>query len=257
MNVVAAAAYGGVEGGVVEHAVTRQRFSFQPATGHEDFSGRGVDGFRGFQERKAGHHCGAHAGAAHDVEHYAAFLKRLEDSDMGRPEAAAAARHISDRLANEEAMKACKVDVILDRNMVVHIHRPACQPCRRPGRGALAMFVNDNKAPMGEPMSAEGQFFHGIECGDGRSGNGDDDLVGLADRLLCPGGQAVVGDIDDEIVIVLDRVQPIRDDRKVGGLPGKLCGNGPLLQNQCAAAAAEDASEPVDKVRHSAGASTP
>ena len=70
--------------------------------------------------RKAGHHGGADAGADEDVEHHAAFAERLVDADMRRAETAAAGGDEAERPATEKADQAVDIDLVLQRDVVMH-----------------------------------------------------------------------------------------------------------------------------------------
>src|SRR6266576_17991 len=90
--------------------------------------------------RKAGHHRRADTGADKDVEHHAAFTKRLVDTDMRRSEAAATRGDESNRATGQKADQAVDIDLIFKRDMVMHEGRQADEP----GRGAA-----DCTAPPG------------------------------------------------------------------------------------------------------------
>ena len=81
---------------------------------------------------KAGHHGGADAGADKDIEHHAAFAKRLVDSDMRGSKTAAAGGDEADRPAAQETDQAVDIDLVFEGDMVMHEGRQPGQP----GRGA-------------------------------------------------------------------------------------------------------------------------
>src|SRR4029450_4951247 len=63
---------------------------------------------------KAGHHGGADAGADKDIEHHAAFAKRLLDPDMRGSKTAAAGSDEADRAAAQEADQAVDIDLVFE-----------------------------------------------------------------------------------------------------------------------------------------------
>ena len=96
---------------------------------------------------KAGHHGGADAGADKDIEHHAAFAEGLVDPDMRGSKTAAAGGDEADRPAAQKADQAVDIDLVFERDMVMHEGRQPGQPgrgaarprrfaCREPGRDA-------------------------------------------------------------------------------------------------------------------------
>ena len=69
--------------------------------------------------RKARRHGGADARADEDIEHHAAFAKRLVDSDMRGPEAAAAGGDKPDGPAGEKTDQTVDIDLVFKGDMVV------------------------------------------------------------------------------------------------------------------------------------------
>src|SRR5437868_2548737 len=78
--------------------------------------------------RKAGHHRRADTGADKDVEHHAAFTKRLVDTDMRRSEAAATRGDETNRATGQKADQAVDIDLIFKRDMMMHEGRQANEP---------------------------------------------------------------------------------------------------------------------------------
>src|SRR5436305_13213770 len=84
--------------------------------------------------RKAGHHRRADTGADEDVEHHAAFTKRLVDNDMRRSAAAATRGDESNRATGQKADQAVYIDLIFKPDLMVDEGRQANEP----GGGAAA-----------------------------------------------------------------------------------------------------------------------
>ena len=118
---------------MIEQAVTGKGDVLEPPAGHEHVVDAPVDLLGREQHGKAADHRGADAGAAEDIEVRAALRKGFEHADMGRAEPAAAGGDVAGRASGQEAMQALEVEVVLQRDVVVHPHVTPGEP----GGGAL------------------------------------------------------------------------------------------------------------------------
>ena len=171
---------------------------------------------------KSGHHGRADAGADKDIEHHAALAKGLVDTDMRRSEAAAAGGDESDRATGQEPDQAVDIDLILERDMVMH---EAGQPSK-PGRGAADFtappVVNANEAARRRGMDLAGEGFDIRQLpGGGISMTDEQHQIGLADRLPRPRRGLAVAEIDHQRRGLFEFVEPVGDFGSIQRAPGK------------------------------------
>ena len=142
-------------------------------------------------------------------------------------------------------MQALEVEVVLQRYVVVHPHVTPGEP----GGGALdptgAALVQPHQPAARRRMGGEHESLDRIRAFGCRPGGDDQDLVGLPDRLARPIGERVVGQIGDQLVFVLDGVEPIRHRRVVGGPAGKVAVEVIAREQAALAAAADDVVEAI------------
>ena len=69
---------------------------------------------------KSGRHGRSHTGPDKDIERHAALAESLVDSDMRGSEAAAAGGDKSNRPAGQKANQTVDVEIVLQRDLVVH-----------------------------------------------------------------------------------------------------------------------------------------
>ena len=106
---------------------------------------------------KSGRHGRADAGADKDVEGHAAFAERLVDAGMGGAEAAAAGGDESDRATGQETDQAVDIDLILERDMVMHEAGQAREPCRGAGDFAASVIMDTHDPPRRHRMDLAGE----------------------------------------------------------------------------------------------------
>ena len=82
------------------------------------------------------------------------------------------------------------------------------QPCGRAFDGAAAPLVQAHEPAARGRMDREGKRFDGIEFLRTGSRGHYDHLVGLPDRLAGPIGQSGIAEKDDQVVLILERIEP-------------------------------------------------
>src|SRR5204862_8037339 len=102
---------------------------------------------------KTRRHRAADAGADKDIEPHSALAKRLVDADMRRAKTAAAGGDESDRAAGEKADQAVDIELILERDVVVHEGRQPLEPRRGAADLAAAPVMNAHAASRRSRMN--------------------------------------------------------------------------------------------------------
>ena len=211
-----------IERQVIEQRVTWKRVALEAPAGHEHVVRADIDLLGREQHRKSTKHGRAGAGAAEDIEVYAALREGLEHADMRGAEAAATGGDIAHRTSGQESMQAPEVEVVLKRHVVVHPHVVSIEP----GSGAInpagALLVQANQSSPRRRMRLDCKRLERFEVIGRCAGYHKQELVGLPDRLACPVAQGVVGEVCDQFVFVLDRIEPAGDCRIVRCLAGKM-----------------------------------
>ena len=171
---------------------------------------------------KAGHHGGADAGADEDIEHHAAFAKGLVDSDMRGAKTAAAGGDEADRPAAQETDQAVDIDLIFERDVVMHERRQPGQPGRSAGDLAASMVMNADEASGRDGMNLAGEGLDFRQCGGGRlAAAREHDHVGLTDGLARPRRSVAAAEIDHQRRGVFEPVEPFGDFVRIERAAGK------------------------------------
>src|SRR5262245_57968079 len=95
--------------------------------------------------------------------------------------------------------------------MMMHHDISLTQPFGSTGSERHSTVVNTDKPPVARRMHRECDFFGEIEAGFGWTVCQDDKLVRLSNCLSRPIGGPLVGQINDQVVLALERIQPIYD----------------------------------------------
>ena len=171
---------------------------------------------------KAGHHGGADAGADKDIEHHAAFAKRLVDSDMRGPKTAAAGGDEADRPAAQKADKAVDIDLVFEGDMVMHEGRQPGQPGRGARDLAASMVMNADETSGRDGMNLAGKGLDLSQCGGRRiAAAREHDHVGLTDGLARPWRSVAAAEINHQRRGVFELVEPFGDVVCIERAPGK------------------------------------
>src|SRR4029078_2464758 len=115
---------------VIQQRVSRPGWPAGAAALHENLVGAALEVIGLIILGKTRRHRRADAGADKDVERYAALAKRLVGAGRGGPETAAAGGHEPDRTARQKPDQAVDIDLILERDMVMHEAGQALAPRR-------------------------------------------------------------------------------------------------------------------------------
>ncbi len=138
---------------------------------------------------------------------------------MRRAVGAAAAGNEAERRAVDEAIEPLRIARLVERHVMVHGDGAIRQPARRP-RYRRARGVKQHEAPGVRRQQLACQPFEGIGCRVGAVQSHGEDQVGLADRLLRPCREVVVGQIEHVVVGTLQRIERARRlgavERRIG-----------------------------------------
>src|SRR6266404_6350011 len=172
--------------------------------------------------RKTGHHRRADAGADKDVEHYAALTKRLVDTDMRRSEAAATRGDESNRATGQKADHAVDIDLIFERDMMMHEGRQANEPGRGAADCTAPPVMNANEASRRGRMNLASEGLDLRQRSRGRISTArEHDQVGLADSLARPWRCLAAAEIDYQRGCVFEFVEPVGDLGRIQAAAGK------------------------------------
>ena len=139
------------------------------------------------------------------------------------PKAAAAGGDESDRAAGQETDQAVDIDLILERDMVMHEGGQAGEPGRGAADLAAAPVVNANEPARRGGMNLAGE---GLDirqhAGAGASPRRDEhDHVGLANGLARPGRVFATAEINHQRRDLFDLVEPVGDFGRIQRPAGK------------------------------------
>ena len=140
-------------------------------------------------------------------------------------------------------MQALEVAVVLERHVVVHGDVAIRQPGRRALDRAGAVRVQAHQPAPRRRMGRERELLHRVDAAGRGAFDDDQRLVGLPDRLAGPAGQRVVDHIGDQLVFVLDRVEPARHRRIVGRLAREQASHVGVVDDQALAGLSKNLGE--------------
>src|SRR6266849_4661285 len=152
-------AEGAIEYLVIQQRVARPGWPPEAAAPDEDLVCAALEILSLEIFRKAGHHRRADAGADKDVEHHAAFAKRLVDTDMRRSEAAATGGDETNRATGQKADQAVDIDLIFERDVMMHEGRQANEPGRGAADCTAPPVMNANEASRRGRMNLASEGF--------------------------------------------------------------------------------------------------
>src|SRR6478609_3111401 len=172
--------------------------------------------------RKTGRHGRANTGADKDIEHHAAFAKRLVDTDMRGSKTAAARGNEPDRAAGQKADQAVDIDLIFKRDVMMHEARQPNEPGRGAADGTASPVMNANETTRRRGVNLASESFELRQRSRGRVSTArEHDQVGLADRLARPWRRLAAAEIDHQGRGLFELVEPVGDLGRIQAAAGK------------------------------------
>ena len=151
-----------VEDRMIEQAITRPGQFLERAGIQKDISGAFAHILRRRAHGEGRCDGAAAARATENIEAHAGFVKRLEHTDMGGTECAAAACHEPNCFAVDEAGESVVIGILIDHEMMVKGHRPEIEPPRRSGDRRVGL-VQKHESTGRRWMYLEGKTFQSAQ----------------------------------------------------------------------------------------------
>src|SRR5882724_4860841 len=128
---------------------------------------------------------------------------------MSGAKSAATGRDVARCSPRQEAMEAREIAIVLGRDMMMQRHLTSVEPGSRTLDPASAAFVKPHEPATRRRMRGVREGLYRIKLIRIRTRDNDQYLVGLADCLAGPIIQSAVRQVDDQLVLVLDIVEPV------------------------------------------------